>query len=248
MLVRAHRRAEIQLSKLRDGDMRQGQSAKRSRGRSGGGGGGGRRNGSPRHESFDSNGRSIRIRGNASQVYEKYIQLARDAHSAGDRIAAENMYQHAEHYFRLMNVDDGESRPQNRGNGADNRPQHHNSQPEQEEVSGAVEAGTPVVQAAAVETTEASPRPNGSGDSSRPPRDNGGSVASGEDDGNVQKTSETAPERAPRRPRRSAGRPRTKPAIEAAEAVETVETPVVVVEAEVVVEPLPTEVDVKDAP
>jgi len=30
--------------------------------------------------------------------------LARDAHSAGDRIAAENYYQHAEHYYRIINA------------------------------------------------------------------------------------------------------------------------------------------------
>ena len=29
--------------------------------------------------------------------------LARDASSQGDRIAAENYYQHAEHYFRVIN-------------------------------------------------------------------------------------------------------------------------------------------------
>ena len=96
--------------------MRQGQSSKRSRGR-----GGGRRNVSPRHQNFDSNGPSIRIRGNAHQVYEKYLQLARDANAAGDRIMAENMYQHAEHYFRILNVDDGEGFRNNRGNGNDPR-------------------------------------------------------------------------------------------------------------------------------
>lgn len=36
------------------------------------------------------------------QVYEKYQQLARDASSSGDRVAAENLLQHAEHYYRLM--------------------------------------------------------------------------------------------------------------------------------------------------
>lgn len=78
---------------------------------------------SPRHQNFDSNGPSIRIRGNAHQVYEKYLQLARDANAAGDRIMAENMYQHAEHYFRILNVDDGEGYQsrQNRGNGSDTR-------------------------------------------------------------------------------------------------------------------------------
>ena len=38
-------------------------------------------------------------------MFERYIALAREAASAGDRIAAENLYQHAEHYFRVMNAD-----------------------------------------------------------------------------------------------------------------------------------------------
>ena len=37
------------------------------------------------------------------QVYEKYVNLARDAFSAGDRIAAESYQQYAEHYFRIIN-------------------------------------------------------------------------------------------------------------------------------------------------
>lgn len=53
---------------------------------------------------FDSNGPNVRIRGSASQIYEKYIQLARDAASS-DRVLAENLLQHAEHYFRIANVD-----------------------------------------------------------------------------------------------------------------------------------------------
>jgi hypothetical protein len=57
----------------------------------------------PRNQTFDSNGPEIRIRGNAHQVLEKYLTLARDAAAQGDRIAAENYYQHAEHYFRVIN-------------------------------------------------------------------------------------------------------------------------------------------------
>jgi hypothetical protein len=56
-----------------------------------------------RPQTFDSNGPDIRVRGNAHQVLEKYLQLARDAQAAGDRIAAENYYQHAEHYYRVIN-------------------------------------------------------------------------------------------------------------------------------------------------
>ena len=51
---------------------------------------------------FESNGPDIKIRGTASHVAEKYVQLARDARSSGDPVAAENYYQHAEHYFRLI--------------------------------------------------------------------------------------------------------------------------------------------------
>src|SRR3546814_796449 len=84
--------------------MRQGSNnGRRPRGRTnrkqhGGGGGGGQ----PRTHTFDSNGPDGRVRGNARQVFEKYLSLARDATSAGDRIAAEAYYQHAEHYFRIL--------------------------------------------------------------------------------------------------------------------------------------------------
>src|SRR5437868_1793875 len=101
--------------------MRQGPHVKRPRGRGGhgqgsggggcvggGGGGGGmpnrQRNVPLRHQTFDSNGPDVRVRGNAYQVFEKYLALARDAASAGDRIAAENYYQHAEHYYRIINA------------------------------------------------------------------------------------------------------------------------------------------------
>src|SRR4249919_3665793 len=51
---------------------------------------------------YESNGPDVKIRGTASHIAEKYIQLARDSQSSGDPIAAENYYQHAEHYFRLI--------------------------------------------------------------------------------------------------------------------------------------------------
>ncbi len=79
--------------------MRQGPNTRRSRSR-----GNGRRQNVPlRHQTFDSNGPDVRIRGNAFQVHEKYLALARDAAASGDRIAAENYLQHAEHYFRIIN-------------------------------------------------------------------------------------------------------------------------------------------------
>ena len=68
-------------------------------GNGGGGGGGGGYN---PNRTFDSSGPEVKIRGSAAHVYEKYLQLARDANSAGDRVTAENYLQHAEHYYRIM--------------------------------------------------------------------------------------------------------------------------------------------------
>ncbi len=80
--------------------MRDFKGMKRQRRNRNGGGG------KPQHNSnraFDSNGPdSMKVRGAAQHVYEKYQQLARDAHTAGDRVTAENFLQHAEHYFRVM--------------------------------------------------------------------------------------------------------------------------------------------------
>jgi Domain of unknown function (DUF4167) len=83
--------------------MRQGPNNRRSRGR-----GSRRPHASPRQQTYDSNGPDVRIRGNAYQVLEKYLAMARDAASAGDRIAAENYYQHAEHYYRIINANGGD--------------------------------------------------------------------------------------------------------------------------------------------
>ena len=74
--------------------MRNGQN-KRMRGRN-------RKSHNPLTRVYESNGPDIKIRGTASHVAEKYVQLARDAQSSGDPVAAENYYQHAEHYFRLI--------------------------------------------------------------------------------------------------------------------------------------------------
>ena len=54
------------------------------------------------NRAFDSTGPDVKIRGTAAHVYEKYLQLARDAGSAGDRVTQENYLQHAEHYYRIL--------------------------------------------------------------------------------------------------------------------------------------------------
>ena len=74
--------------------MRNGQN-KRMRGRN-------RKSHNPMTRVFESNGPDVKIRGTPSHIAEKYLQLARDAQSSGDPVSAENYYQHAEHYFRLI--------------------------------------------------------------------------------------------------------------------------------------------------
>ena len=82
--------------------MRPGQN-KRMRGRNPNNNSGGNRKGpNPLTRSYESNGPDVKIRGNAHHVAEKYLQLARDAQSSGDPVAAESYLQHAEHYFRLI--------------------------------------------------------------------------------------------------------------------------------------------------
>jgi len=93
-----------------------------------------------RMQTFDSNGPSVKIRGNAYQVFERYIALAREASSSGDRIAAENLYQHAEHYYRIMQANgDGQHmapRPMTPAdtemNGGDGEGEFNGQQPQQQ--------------------------------------------------------------------------------------------------------------------
>lgn len=83
--------------------MRNGQNKQRMRNRNNNNNNNHNRRGqNPMTRVYESNGPDIKIRGTASHVAEKYLQLARDARSSGDPVAAENYYQHAEHYFRLI--------------------------------------------------------------------------------------------------------------------------------------------------
>lgn len=76
--------------------------------RSGSGGGVSRGNNGQiplnRNHVFESNGPDLRVRGTAQQLSEKYLQLGRDATGTGDRVQAEGYFQHAEHYFRILNA------------------------------------------------------------------------------------------------------------------------------------------------
>ncbi len=77
----------------------QGQQNRRGRSRNNNGG---RKMQNPLSRNYDSNGPDVKIRGTAAPIAEKYSSLARDAQSSGDTVAAENLFQHAEHYNRII--------------------------------------------------------------------------------------------------------------------------------------------------
>ena len=76
--------------------MRQGQQSRRGRNR------GGRKPQNSISRNYEFSGPDVKIRGTAMHIAEKYSSLARDAMSSGDTVAAENYFQHAEHYNRII--------------------------------------------------------------------------------------------------------------------------------------------------
>ena len=135
------------------------------RGGTGGGGNGGGGGGPIRHHSgntplnrnhvFDSSGPDLRIRGTAQQLFEKYLQLGRDATSSGDRVMAESYFQYAEHYFRIL--------------GAMNQAQQgqHNPAP-QNQAPAQVTQGGPYQQRRNDQDAEETEQPPGVGDQPMP--------------------------------------------------------------------------------
>ena len=75
-----------------------------------------------RNNNYSSKGRN---KGNVTQQYNKYLKLAKDTFSAGDRIQAEYYYQFTDHYFRLMqelgiNLDDQDNSVEPRDTSSEN--------------------------------------------------------------------------------------------------------------------------------
>ena len=93
--------------------MRQQQQRTRNRNR-------GRKSTNPLSRNFESNGPDVKIRGNASHIAEKYNVLARDALTSGDTVMAENYFQHAEHYFRIIAANQKTSPQRENGHLANN--------------------------------------------------------------------------------------------------------------------------------
>ncbi|MEM0922637.1 MAG: DUF4167 domain-containing protein [Pseudomonadota bacterium] len=77
--------------------MRSPQKNNRARGR-----GNRKSNGNNANRVYESAGPEGKVRGTPQQIIEKYLTLARDAQTSGDRVVAENFLQHAEHYQRIL--------------------------------------------------------------------------------------------------------------------------------------------------
>ena len=108
-----------------------------------------RRNQNPLTRVYESNGPDVKIRGTANHVAEKYLQLARDSQSSGDPVSAENYFQHAEHYFRLIAAANEQFRQQNpnfqpqRPEGAGGNDQHFQQRSDEQFEEGGDEDGQP---------------------------------------------------------------------------------------------------------
>ena len=107
--------------------MKQGSNSRRPRGRSN------NKRSPGRSNSHDNGGSEVRLRGNASQVHEKYLGLARDALSADGSISTENYSQHAEHFYRIMAINAENHKntinsSQNKGNNGDKNNEQTNGQ------------------------------------------------------------------------------------------------------------------------
>jgi len=107
----------------------------------GGGGGNGGGGGFNPNRTFDSSGPEVKIRGSASHVYEKYLQLARDSNSSGDRVTAENYLQHAEHYFRIMAAQQAQAAQYAAQQAAQNPNRQDGGQPQPQMVAPAPQNG-----------------------------------------------------------------------------------------------------------
>jgi hypothetical protein len=116
-----------------------------------------------RNRNYDGSGQENRVRGSSQQILDKFLALARDASLAGDRIATEGFYQHAEHYYRVLNPEPGTETTQG-GNQQDHKPRYEKShhqkrenqprpahqQPPSEQVEASVTTAKPVAEVAEV--------------------------------------------------------------------------------------------------
>ena len=99
------------------------------------------------NNNYSSKGRN---KGNVTQQYNKYLKLAKDTFSAGDRIQAEYYYQFTDHYYRIMqelgiNLDDQDGSLDTRDTNSENEKENKLSS-EEDMVTNKVEDEDDVVE------------------------------------------------------------------------------------------------------
>ena len=195
--------------------MRQSQKNNRARSR-------GRKPSNPLSRSYDSNGPDVKIRGTASHIAEKYQSLARDAQASGDIVLAENYYQHAEHYLRIIAAAQASNRDNDNRHGNGDQPSvGRNSRRGQAPVAAEASEETSQPQAESSEAASASAEVVAF-DASDPNAEQP-VIADTEPVAQEDKEAEAAPAPAKPRRRRTTYRSRKKPA--AADAAEAAPKP-----------------------
>jgi len=97
-----------------------------------------RRGPNPLTRSYESNGPDVKVRGTPQHIAEKYVQLARDAHSSSDTVMAESYLQHAEHYYRIIAAAQNvQQAAYNQANGLPNTSPAEDEDEDEFEVAGA---------------------------------------------------------------------------------------------------------------
>ena len=187
--------------------MRPGQQKQRGRGRNGGGGNQNnqqRKGQNPLTRTYDSSGPDVKIRGTAQHIAEKYMALARDAMSSGDRVMAENYLQHAEHYNRIIAAAQAmfQERYQrdDRADLSDRDDDEIETAQQQQQPEIEAEAPQPVIAQPAPQIDETTPQPVFDETPAEVQMEQEAAAAAGEQ-----------PERSTPRRRNNAGRPRRQP-------------------------------------
>lgn len=193
--------------------------------------GGNNNNNTNPNKHYESNGPDVRIRGSAQQILDKYLQYARDAQTSGDRVKAEGLFQHAEHYARIvaeferLKEIERQEREQREAAKAEERAQQEAERAARAEVQAATEAESEDASdadAAAAETAELplDAEPERKPRRSRRKRDEGEPEALKVIDGDAAESdageASTADESAPAKPRRRSYARRAKETAEAA--------------------------------
>ncbi len=137
---------------------------------------------------FDSSGPDGKVRGTPQQIIEKYNQLHRDAQLAGDRVAAENFAQHAEHYTRMLSEAQREV---------------DKAREEQEEQNRQRQAERDRERAERLRAQEEASAGSSDGDAAQTTLD----AAFGSDDNGLVETPEDRPAKKPRKPRQRKPKP-----------------------------------------